>query len=144
MVLYYIIMYYIILYCSEVKTESIKSLLCLFTLLERKQRHNNAGTRVVFLVFCYWLPFTVHCWYSTKRVGSQISCLYNLCNFLLGVVSMLQWGENNSLLDSQYFSVYTSSCMLQGRNYMKNTCIYLSAHSCTVDVKTFCSAAIFC
>ena len=63
MVLYYIIIYYIILYCSEVKTESIKSLLCLFTLLERKQRHNNAGTRVtnkinillsvVFLVFCY-------------------------------------------------------------------------------------------
>ena len=29
------------------KTESIKSLLCLFTLLERKQRHKNAGTRVI-------------------------------------------------------------------------------------------------
>ena len=40
-------MYYIILYCSEMKTESIKSLLCLFTLLERKQRHNNAGTLII-------------------------------------------------------------------------------------------------
>ena len=45
---FYIILSYILYYCicSEVKTESIKSLLCLFTLLERKQRHNNAGTWV--------------------------------------------------------------------------------------------------
>ena len=119
------------------KTESIKSLLCLFTLLERKQRHNNAGTRVtnksnillgvVFLLFCYWLPFTMYCWYSTKRVGSQVPCLYQLSNILLGVVSMLQYGENNSLLDSQYFSVSTSSCMLQGRDLYLLRCPQLYA-----------------
>ena len=60
---FYIILSYILyyLYCSEVKTESIKSLLCLFTLLERKQRHNNAGTRAtnkIKVIFNWLLYFS--------------------------------------------------------------------------------------